>query len=183
MLTDVVKSPLWTPPQRSSTLVSVSDEWNTLAGRIDWARKRLGLTRRALARKAGLSENMITAAISRGGNFNGPTGLRVAEAAGVDYNWLATGKGSPEPLSQPTETATVPSSIEVFREVADRLVRYDGLSLERALVLLHGIRPPSPTVEGYYFAARDRLLLELEQGEMRKIDGPGRPRVTRAQKR
>ncbi len=164
----------------------VMPEWDTLRKRIEYILESRQKSLRQLCLDAGLAESTIGNALRREDSgkrvsFEGDTLAKVAKAASVDVGWLNTGEGKPEP--DYVAPSPVPDVLELIRRVANRLVKYEHITLERALVLLHESRPAEQTFDGYYFAVRDRLIAELEQGDKRKVGGRPSSSVIGAQKR
>lgn len=141
--------------------------WDTWEKRIDWIAKHRGLSMSALSEAAGLARATVGNTIRRerdGGtvSFSGDTIVKLAKAARVDLSWLSTGEGAPEPgyIDAPAATDTK----ALVEEAVDMLVEHDGLRLPDALVLVYGVRLPTPSIVGYYRSAR-RALAAADKAE------------------
>lgn len=156
--------------------------WETLAERIAWIKAHRGLTMKSLANSSGLTDSAIAVALHRErasgepATFSARTIRRMAKVADVDPVWLETGQGLPEPAA--SETVAHPTGAvdtqQIMVNAAQMLVKLDGLALPDALVLVHDLRLPQPTVDGYYSAARLRLSRgpiteEVERAAQREV--------------
>ncbi|HEU4406398.1 MAG TPA: helix-turn-helix transcriptional regulator [Polyangiaceae bacterium] len=95
----------------------------TLAERIDWILGARNLSARELAKNAGLSHTYIGLLLKgERGDQNGLTSSsarKIADAAGVDLNWLITGEGEPEPGV--SAGGDPPALTQAFTLLGDRL--------------------------------------------------------------
>jgi transcriptional regulator with XRE-family HTH domain len=126
----------------------------------DWLprlREALGrstLSMRALSEKAGFSPNYLSALVRGEIDKRGPSAdslRRIAEAAGVDADWMITGKGLPEPGASACPPAPPPGTKICSGESA-RSTDDPYVERHRALVLLR------PHLEGDGGRVRDYLL-------------------------
>lgn len=73
----------------------------TLANRLEWARERLGVSGREVARRAGMHESQYGVTLKRlrdnpDGEVSVPVMKSLARALNVSESWLITGRGSPD---------------------------------------------------------------------------------------
>jgi phage repressor protein C with HTH and peptisase S24 domain len=71
----------------------------TLGERLRFARDRAGLSQKALAFKAGVSQQLISK-IEKNAAAGSSTASRLARACGVPTDWLAEGVGSPDAVGE-----------------------------------------------------------------------------------
>jgi len=146
--------------------VTCVGSWDTLAKRVAWIKANRDLSLRAWAREAEIGESTVAQTLHREktegkATFSGANVARLAKAANVDPHWLNTGEGEPEPGArpalQPAMVSVAVDTQQIANEAARMLVELDGLALPDALVAVHDVRLPTPTVDGYYRAARRAL--------------------------
>lgn len=147
----------------------------TLMERIDWILAARQVSARDLSRQAGLSHSTIGGIRIRAEKL--PTGKdpnvatetlkAIAQAGGVDFNWLATGEGAPSPGAGPI---VADEDHEARRFAAAKLVEIDGLSEKDAWWVMRDVKPSSDDPWGYYAAARAALKSAQERDVPRVVD-------------
>lgn len=86
----------------------------SLADRLRHVLATTGLKAATLSKQAGLAPGHVGLILSGTvkGGVTPETMQRLASAAGVDYGWLATGEGSPEPGAAPVEPIRAGTGVE-----------------------------------------------------------------------
>ncbi len=108
---------------------------DTVAARIDWILKTKGLSARGLSLAASLSQSHV-GQIRRGQigvNASAEVLAKIADAAGVDVEWLISGRGSPErrePKGRPPEDRLQALENAVAEGLARTPGRWSGYVVE-----------------------------------------------------
>jgi transcriptional regulator with XRE-family HTH domain len=111
---------------------------STFRARVEHVRSSRGLSFADWSRRAGMDSNALSSMVFRSGDllFSGApdTLLRLAKAADVDYTWLATGDGYPEPDNRAT-AARIALNGGIPSDVVERVMAYRVQNEEHTTVL------------------------------------------------
>ena len=122
---------------QSTILLSIGDFMHILADRIRQARELAGITRAALARHVGVRPS----AASQWEQIEGTAPsvahlIRIAQITDIAFEWLATGRGPPHPLTLHETPAIDPGDFAhmLFEERVLRNARSIPLKLREPLL-------------------------------------------------
>lgn len=130
------------------------DKLDSLAERLAWARKRVGLSQQQLADRCEVAQSTI-GSLEAGTRYSARKVSVIADALGVDALWLADGKG-PQPAdnpsaARPTMVSQRPAQMQwVSNEEAQLLSLYRSAADARGreLIRLTADSVPKASVTG-----------------------------------